>query len=129
MKIIIIISLISSFLLFQCKRSKETSSELISAHQMKELLKQDSVQLVDVRTAEEFCEGHIKNAINIDFFSPDFDLKMAALDNSKPLILYCRSGRRSAKSVLKLSDEDYVFIYDLEGGIIQWIFEGNQIVK
>lgn len=129
MKIIIIISLISSFLLFQCKRSKETSSELISAHQMKELLKQDSVQLVDVRTAEEFCEGHIKNAINIDFFSPDFDLKMAALDNSKPLILYCRSGRRSAKSVLKLSDKDYVFIYDLEGGIIQWIFEGNQIVK
>ena len=129
MKIIIIISLISSFLLFQCKRSKETSSELISAHQLKELLKQDSVQLVDVRTAEEFCEGHIKNAINIDFFSPDFDLKMAALDNSKPLILYCRSGRRSAKSVLKLSDKDYVFIYDLEGGIIQWIFEGNQIIK
>ena len=129
MKIIIIISLISSFLLFQCKRSKETSSELISAHQMKELLKQDSVQLVDVRTAEEFCEGHIKNAINIDFFSHDFDFKMAALDNSKPLILYCRSGRRSAKSVLKLSDKDYVFIYDLKGGIIQWIFEGNQIVK
>ena len=129
MKKIIIISLVSSFLLFQCKRSKERSSQLISVHQMKELLKQDSVQLVDVRTAEEFCEGHIKNAINIDFFSPDFDLKMAAQDNSKPLILYCRSGRRSAESVLKLSDEDYVFIYDLEGGIIQWIFEGNQIVK
>ena len=120
---------IGSFLLFQCKRSKERSPLLISANQMKELLKQDSVQLVDVRTAEEFCEGHIKNAINIDFFSPDFDFKMAALDNSKPLILYCRSGRRSAKSVLKLSDKDYVFIYDLEGGIVQWIFEGNQIVK
>ena len=96
---------------------------------MKELLKQNSVQLVDVRTAEEFCEGHIENAINIDFFSSDFDLKMTALDNSRPLILYCRSGRRSAKSALKLADKDYVFIYDLKGGIIQWIFEGNQIVK
>ena len=102
---------------------------MISVHQMKELLERDSVQLIDVRTAEEFYKGHIENAQNIDFFSADFDLKMAALDNSKPLILYCRSGRRSAKSVLKLSDEDYVFIYDLEGGIIQWIFEGNQIVK
>ena len=120
---------ISSFLLFKCERSKERSPQLISANQMKELLERDSVQLIDVRTAEEFYKGHIKNARNIDFFSADFDLKMAALDNSKPLILYCRSGRRSAKSVLKLSDEDYVFIYDLEGGIIQWIFEGNQIVK
>ena len=126
---IILTLFISSFFLFKCERLKAKSPQLISANQMKEFLKQDSVQLVDVRTAEEFCEGHIENAINIDFFSPDFDFKIAALDNSKPLILYCRSGRRSAKSVLKLSDKDYVFIYDLEGGIIQWIFEGNQIVK
>ncbi len=129
MKKIIAILLMSSFLLFQCKRSKERSPQLISAHQMKELLERDSVQLIDVRTAEEFYKGHIENAQNIDFFSADFDLKMDALDNSKPLILYCRSGRRSAKSALKLSDKDYVFIYDLKGGIIQWIFEGNQIVK
>ena len=129
MKKIIAILLISSFLLFQCKRSKERSQQLISAHQMKELLERDSVQLIDVRTAEEFYKGHIENAQNIDFFSADFDLKMAALDNSKPLILYCRSGRRSTKSALKLADKDYVFIYDLKGGIIQWIFEGNQIVK
>ena len=126
---IILTLFISSFLLFKCERLKAKSPQLISANQMKELLEQDSVQLVDVRTVEEFCEGHIKNAINIDFLSPDFDFKMATLDNSKPLILYCRSGRRSAKSVLKLSDKDYVFIYDLEGGIVQWIFEGNQIVK
>ena len=126
---IILTLLISSFLLFKCERLKAKSPQLISVNQMKELLKQNSVQLVDVRTAEEFCEGHIENAINIDFFSPDFDLKMTALDNSRPLILYCRSGRRSVKSALKLADKDYVFIYDLKGGIIQWIFEGNQIVK
>ena len=129
MKKIIAILLMSSFLLFQCKRSKERSPQLISVHQMKELLERENVQLIDVRTAEEFYKGHIENAQNIDFFSADFDLKMANLDNSKPLILYCRSGRRSAKSALKLSDKDYVFIYDLKGGIIQWIFEGNQIVK
>ena len=77
MKKIIAILLISSFLLFQCKRSKERSPQLISAHQMKELLERDSVQLIDVRTAEEFYKGHIENAQNIDFFSADFDLKMA----------------------------------------------------
>ena len=129
MKKIIAILIISSFLLFQCKRSKEGSPQLISAHQMKELLERDSVQLIDVRTGEEFYKGHIENAQNIDFFSADFDLKMAALDNSKPLILYCRSGRRIAKSASKLADKDFMFIYDLKGGIIQWIFEGNQIVK
>ena len=105
------------------------NTELISVNQMQKLLMQDSVQLIDVRTAVEFYKGHIKNAKNIDFLSPDFDLKMAALDNSKPLILYCRSGRRSAKSVLKLVDKGYEIIYDLQGGIIQWISEGNQIVK
>ena len=126
---IILTLFISSFLLFQCKRSKERSPQLISAHQMKELLERDSVQLIDVRTAEEFYKGHIENAQKIDFFSADFDLKMAALDNFKPLILYCKSGRRSAKSASKLADKGYMFIYDLEGGIIQWIFEGNQIVK
>ena len=105
------------------------NTELISVDQMHKLLMQDSVQLIDVRTAEEFYKGHIKNAQNIDFLSPDFDLKMAVLDNSKPLILYCRSGRRSAKSVLKLVDKGYEIIYDLQGGIIQWISDGNQIVK
>ena len=105
------------------------NTELISVNQMQKLLMQDSVQLIDVRTAVEFYKGHIKNAKNIDFLSPDFDLKMAALDNSKPLILYCRSGRRSAKSVLKLVDKGYEIIYDLQGGIIQWMSEENQIVK
>ena len=105
------------------------NTELISVNQMQKLLMQDSVQLIDVRTAREFYKGHIKNAQNIDFFSPDFDLKMAALDKSKILIIYCRSGRRSAKSVLKLAEKGYEIICDLQGGIIQWISEGNQIVK
>lgn len=121
--------LISLCFLLNSKTLQGQNTELISVNQMQKLLMQDSVQLIDVRTAVEFHKGHIKNAQNIDFFSTDFDFKMAALDNSKPLIIYCRSGRRSAKSVLKLVDKGYEIIYDLQGGIIQWISDGNQIVK
>ena len=91
------------------------------------LVKFDEVQLIDVRTPAEFAEGHLKNAKNIDFYSPDFDLQIEALDKSIPVILYCKSGRRSAKCALKLNAKDFTSIYDLDGGIQLWKIEKRQI--
>ena len=94
---------------------------------MLEFVKLNDVQLIDVRTSAEFADGHLKNAKNIDFYSPNFDMQIEALDKSIPVILYCKSGRRSAKSASKLNAKGFSSVYDLDGGIKLWKFEKRQI--
>lgn len=127
MKNIFLIAILCCGILFNCTKLKTKTSVLISAEQMLELVKLEEVQLIDVRTPVEFAEGHIENAKNIDFYSANFDLQIDALDKSIPVILYCKSGRRSAKCVSKLNSKGFKVIYDLQGGINHWGFEGRQI--
>ena len=54
--------------------------------------------LIDVRTADEFAEGHLPDAILIDYLADDFKSQISKLDKSKPVLLYCHSGARSAKA-------------------------------
>ncbi|MFV0572277.1 MAG: rhodanese-like domain-containing protein [Xanthomarina gelatinilytica] len=58
-------------------------------------------QIIDVRTPEEFQEGHIEGALNIDFYSEDFEKEFHKLDKEQPVYLYCRSGYRSNQSAKK----------------------------
>ena len=127
MKNIFLIAILCCGILFNCTKLKTNTSVLISAEQMLELVKLEEVQLIDVRTPAEFADGHIENAKNIDFYSANFDLQIDALDKSIPVILYCKSGRRSAKCVSKLNSKGFKVIYDLQGGINHWGFEGRQI--
>ncbi|MDE6022613.1 MAG: rhodanese-like domain-containing protein [Muribaculaceae bacterium] len=84
------------------------------------LLQSDNVQLLDVRTPEEFAEGHIKGAMNIDIYNKDFiDVAEKTLDKTKPVAVYCRSGRRSADAAGLLSEKGYK-VTNLEGGILAW---------
>lgn len=84
------------------------------------LTKDKDVQLIDVRTPEEFKQGHIINAKNIDFFSQNFDVQFENLDKSKPVYIYCRSGNRSGKAAIKLAKKGFVKILDLEGGYLNY---------
>lgn len=95
-----------------------------------ELKKQAENQLlVDVRTPEEYDEGHIENAKNINYFDDDFIEQMSKFDKSKPIIVYCRSGRRSSSAAEKLLKSGFKQIYDLKGGIINWTNQNNKTVK
>ncbi|HER40444.1 MAG TPA: rhodanese-like domain-containing protein [Salinimicrobium catena] len=98
---------------------------VIPADEYKKEIKKKDIQLVDVRTPEEFKEGHIKGAKNIDFFSEDFITQFEALDKNEPVYIYCRSGNRSAKASKKLSEAGFKKIIDLQGGYKAWT-SGNQ---
>ena len=79
-----------------------------------------SAVVLDVRTAEEFGEGHLERAINIDVNQSDFLQKaQAALPTDKTIAVYCRSGRRSAKAAGILADNGFKPV-NLEGGITAW---------
>ena len=114
-------------ILVACDRNESTEIEVISADEMQTLMDIEEVQVVDVRTPEEYADGFIEDAQNIDFTSPTFDEDIAKLDKSKPVILYCKGGGRSAKCAAKLKGAGFVKIYDLEGGISQWQFNGNEV--
>lgn len=111
-----------------CSESSDsTEIEVITTDEMQNLMDFEDVQIVDVRTAEEFASGFIENSQNIDVSSPTFDQDIAKLDKSKPVVVYCKGGGRSAKCAEKLKGAGFVKIYDLEGGITQWQFKGLEI--
>ena len=84
------------------------------------LLKDPSAQLVDVRTKDEFAVSHLKDAQNICVTDNDFKQKVAYLDRSKPVYVYCKKGGRSAQASKILKQMGFTKIFDLQGGITNW---------
>jgi rhodanese-related sulfurtransferase len=123
----IIISILFLVLVFSCKEAKNENVTLVTVEEMQSILDLEDVQLIDVRTPEEFSEGFIKDAQNIDFFSDSFEEDILKLDKTKPVILYCKSGGRSAKCSEKLVEAGFIKIYDLQGGITQWKHKGLKV--
>jgi len=108
-------------------RSKDSSITMIDSDEMKTMLQDDQVQLVDVRTVKEFNEHYIEGAENI-VYDDNFEQKLDKLDKDKPIIIYCRSGRRTAISADIMEEQGFTKIYELKGGIKRWMKEGNAIV-
>ena len=82
------------------------------------------VVIIDVRTAGEFNEGHIANAINIDVQSSSFDSDIAALDKNATYALYCRSGNRSGIVAGKMSDAGFTSILNAQVGFVDLVASG-----
>ncbi|MEO5790359.1 rhodanese-like domain-containing protein, partial [Gelidibacter sp.] len=116
-----------TFLLIGCKKESDDQITLVTPEEMLSLMEMDDVQLVDVRSAKDRIDGFIKTSQNIDFNSPTFDQDIQKLDKTKPVILYCRTGGRSAKCAKKLKDAGFVKIYDLKGGMTQWRFDDHEV--
>ncbi len=90
----------------------------VSAPEFEKEIKTDSVQLLDVRTPQEYAEGHIDGALNINVQSDDFkELALRKLSKDSTVLVYCRSGRRSLDAAEKLTKFGYKVV-NLKGGII-----------
>ena len=85
-----------------------------------EILLKEGYQLIDVRTPVEFMEGHIDGAKNINIKSIEFLDKINSLSKEDTLLIYCRSGRRSAKASNLMDSLGFKKIYDLRGGYLNW---------
>lgn len=85
-----------------------------------ELIKDNTIQLVDVRTLDEFNEGTIGKAQNIDYLSENFTVKLKDLNKDEPVYVFCRSGNRSEKARKIMLDLGFKEVYDLQGGYNAW---------
>lgn len=101
----------------------DNSYQKISSEAAKEMMDQDSSLIIlDVRTAEEFEEGHIQGAVNIAQTEIAATVEKAIPDKSATILVYCRSGSRSALASKELSELGYLNVYDI-GGIIDWKYD------
>ena len=103
----------------------------ISPEEFKKVVDAGNVQLIDIRTQREFMQNRIKGAVMFDFYKRTFANEMSSsnLDKSKPIYIYCRTGRRTGIALKQLSAVGFTQIYDLKGGIVQWARKGYPVEK
>ncbi|MHA7941827.1 rhodanese-like domain-containing protein [Formosa sp. 3Alg 14/1] len=126
------ISILICFILLvltSCNHQKKGVIEVVTAEEMQSLIHLDDVQLVDLRSKKDrLLQGYIENSQHIDFNSDTFESDIENLDKSKPVALYCNSGKRSAECAEKLIEAGFVKIFDLKGGVSEWKHKGKELV-
>ena len=120
------IAILLLILTFSCDYLSPTKIDFISDSDLIEMHEIDYI-IIDVRTYDEFSSGYIKNAINLDFYSETFQNDILSIDKNSPIVLYCRTNNRSTKTASILKDNGFKEISVLEGGITDWVKNGNDI--
>lgn len=115
--ILILAVLFPSMLAFA--QVKDAKFKSVNEAEFAKIVADKSVQIVDVRTAEEFASGHLENALNYDVKGADFEKNIASLSKDKTVAVYCRSGARSKVAAQKLAEKGYNVV-ELDGGIMAW---------
>ena len=114
--------------LWACTGKEEPYKNLTCA-QFAELINNPEVQLVDVRTMDEYTEGHITGSLLIDVKDENFaSLVDEQLAKNKKVAVYCRSGRRSRTAADILVKKGFK-VYNLDKGILNWMEEGREVEK
>ncbi len=111
-------TLLSAMLIFSC--TAQTKTSLTAAEFEKEIATKENIQILDVRTPEEFFTGHIKNALQADWNDKkEFERRIAYIDKNKSVYVYCLAGGRSAAAAAKMRKTGYT-VYELTGGTNAW---------
>lgn len=114
--------------LIGCKTTAEGYKSL-SVTDFEKAISNKNVVRLDVRTAEEFAEGHIANAINIDVLKSDFESNaLKVLPKDKTIAVNCRSGKRSKNAAAILAKHGYKII-ELDPGYNGWVSAGKPVTK
>lgn len=115
---------------FFANTQAQSNVEVLEPQAFIERVKADtSAIILDVRQPEEFAEGHLAQAINLDWLNQTaFINGLAKLNKQKTYYIYCRSGRRSQAAAGKLKAEGFQVV-DLKGGYLHWVEVGMPVVK
>ena len=117
----IVILLFLTTVISSCNSQSDNQVQIIDIETLKTEAIGKDVQLVDVRTPEEYNAGHIDDAININVLEADtFNKKVLSLDKEKPVYIYCKVGGRSNKASQILKELGFKTIYDYSGGYTEW---------
>ena len=105
---------------------QQQNLEIINAEQLIQL-REEGVQVVDIRTLRAFEQGHLPNVIHEDFLQAGFIKRMQQFETKNAIIIHCASGGRSAKASKLLIEAGFTQVYDYAGGFIDWKSKGLTI--
>ena len=117
--------LVSSITTINAQKKIDVNSKEVNAM----LQKDKKLVLLDVRTADEFNEGHIKGAINIDIKQSDALSKIDKLDHNAKYIVHCRTSHRSKIAVDHMVQSGFKTVYQMMDGSTGWLQNGLPVVK
>lgn len=123
-----ILLVFSIAILYVCNGCNTSKNETLGSKEFSEIIKQNGVQLIDIRTPEEFSTGYIEGATNIDFYDQAFAEKMNKLDKKRPLAMYCKSEGRTKEALKMIADAGFEKIYMLKGGLLSWEHDGFKLI-
>lgn len=105
-----------------CSPASDASYREVSVADVKEIMAETprDYRLIDVRTPREFAAGHIEGAENIDVQASTFRQIISEIPRNEAVIVYCRSGNRSAKAVAIMQELGFQNISEMKGGWLGW---------
>ncbi|MEO2281782.1 rhodanese-like domain-containing protein [Pseudoalteromonas pernae] len=113
-----VVSMLAIMALMAPSMAQSKAQDIAQQQLLVDRFEAQPMQLLDVRSSEEYQQGHIKGAINISF---DVISEHAAkLDKEQPIVVYCRSGRRAGIAIETLQQLGFTKLYHLEGDMMGW---------
>lgn len=110
----------AAILLSSCSNAQSANTNLAPTEFANKIKAAPKAVILDVRTPDEYASGHVANALNYDWNGTQFEKQIASLDKSKPVFVYCLSGRRSASAASKMRADGFKVVYEMDGGISGW---------
>lgn len=124
------LSTLTLFLLLAGSCTSGSGNGSLNATEFRNSLGKKDAVLIDVRTPEEFSQGNIAGAILINFQDTSFlNIVVSTVPKDAEVLLYCRSGRRSAEARAQLMELGYLKVAHLDGGILAWMSENFPLTK
>ncbi|MBU2019797.1 MAG: rhodanese-like domain-containing protein [Bacteroidetes bacterium] len=117
---VILVLLVS---IFACTEGNAQGKQMnITVEQFQERFQNNKeILIVDVRTNEEIMRGKIANAVELDYYNPEFEKNLKNLDTNKTIVVYCARGGRSLKASELFIKNGFKEVYNLEGGYTRFI--------
>lgn len=121
MKKLQFIALILFLGIISCKEAKKSENvSVVATTTFKESIETTPGVILDVRPKKMFAEGHIKDAISLDYGDDSFKDELAKLDKEKTVYVYCNAGHRSSKTATMLDEMGFKKVVELKEGLNDW---------
>jgi rhodanese-related sulfurtransferase len=107
----------------------EDPAKHVKADEAAKIIAEGKVAIIDVRTAEEFKDGHITGAQNIDIMAADFETQLTKLDKTQPTLVHCQAGGRSMRALKVFEKLGFTNLIHLDEGFGGWEAAGKPVEK
>jgi rhodanese-related sulfurtransferase len=129
MKLLLATAALGAVVIAGCSSSTAAPVETVAPAAAAEIITTESNEIVlDIRTPEEYNEGIIEGAINIDFYADDFAQQLDTLDKDAHYVVYCNSGNRSGQANSTFEELGFTDVTEIDGGITAWYSNGLPVV-